>query len=317
MENQETKKTTGKGKAKANTEENKEQVQEQVIQPTEEKKETPDPVMVANKDIPLEGSTVVMTELLIKKQSDERIAVVIPYVRAYAQGKELKFALASLQMFLKAEFKVVIIGDREEWFSDEVIHIAHECCSENPQTDVLEKLKVAIASDEVSEKFIWSNDDIYLVSPVTMADLEVLKVKGLLNPKTFSGTYKENIERTIELLSSTEYSYPKRDYATHMPVVYHKEFFVDLLEELPEILNGGYLLSSLYFNLGYGDHVPIMLNWETDNWVLPVKSAKPDEKRFIDLIAKKKFLNNTPSGYSEFLEKWLEKKFPNKSIFEK
>jgi len=308
MEDQDKKKTTGKGKTKAKAEENKDQVQ-------------PTPVTNQNGDekggeIPV-GTTIPAITNQEEQQPDQRIAVVIPYVSEFAQGKELKFALASMQKHLKADFKVVIIGDREDWFSDEVIHITHECCSDNPQIDVLEKLKLAIESDQVSDKFIWSNDDIYLVSPVTMADLEVLKVKGLLNSKNFGGTYKENIERTIELLSSYDYPFPMRDYATHMPVVYHKECIVELIEGMPEIQNGGYLLSSVYFNVGYGDHIPIMLNWETDNWVLPVKSPSPDAKRFGELIVKKKFLNNTPSGYSKFLEEQLEKMFPDKSIFEK
>lgn len=86
-------------------------------------------------------------------------------------------ALRSFDKFLRFGVNVVIIGDREEWMSDVVTVIEHECVSDNPQIDVLEKLKLAIAADEVTDKFIWSNDDIYLVAPVMLAHIEVPKIK--------------------------------------------------------------------------------------------------------------------------------------------
>ena len=76
--------------------------------------------------------------------------------------------------------------------SDVVTVIEHECMSDNPQIDVLEKLKLAIAADEITDKFIWSNDDIYLVAPVMLAHIEVPKNKGILRPELYKGIYRDN-----------------------------------------------------------------------------------------------------------------------------
>ena len=149
----------------------------------------------------------------------DHTTVVIPYVKNKAQGNELKMALRSFDKFLRFGVNVVIIGDREEWMSDVVTVIEHECVSDNPQIDVLEKLKLAIAADEVTDKFIWSNDDIYLVAPVMLAHIEVPKNKGILRPELYKGIYRDNMERTVALLAD----FPKLDFGTHTPVVYEKQ----------------------------------------------------------------------------------------------
>ncbi len=246
-----------------------------------------------------------------------RITVAIPYVKSRTQGDELRFATASLQKNLRVPFNVVVIGDREDWFSDEIIHLPCECFSDNPQADMIEKLKMAIASEYVSEKFIWTSDNTYLVSPVTMADLEVLKVRGFLDPQDFSGTDRGNVVRTIDLMKPVLPELVPWDYATHTPVVFEKEQWVEIFEEFPDVMNGGYFLESLYFNLCYGDHIPVMLDWSKDPWLLPIKTKNPNKEAYDRLVKTKKFMTNSESAYSAFLVEQLMKLFPEKSRFEK
>lgn len=245
----------------------------------------------------------------------DHTTVVIPYVKNKAQGNELKMALRSFDKFLRFGVNVVIIGDWEEWMSDVVTVIEHECVSDNPQIDVLEKLKLAIAADEVTDKFIWSNDDIYLVAPVMLAHIEVPKNKGILRPELYKGIYRDNMERTVALLAD----FPKLDFGTHTPVVYEKQSLVDMFERFPELNTGGYLISSVYFNTLFPEFNPISsieLNWQSDNIALSIVSKQPDHKKFQELVSKKIFLNNAESGYSDFLMKYLLEMFPDKSEFE-
>lgn len=245
----------------------------------------------------------------------DHTTVVIPYVKNKAQGDELKMALRSFDKFLRFGVNVVIIGDREEWMSDVVTVIEHECVSDNPQIDVLEKLKLAIVADEVTDKFIWSNDDIYLVAPVMLAHIEVPKNKGILRPELYKGIYRDNMERTVALLAD----FPKLDFGTHTPVVYEKQSLVDMFERFPELNTGGYLISSVYFNTLFPEFDPISsieLNWQSDNIALSIVSKQPDHKKFQELVSKKIFLNNAESGYSDFLMKYLLEMFPDKSEFE-
>ena len=85
-------------------------------------------------------------------------------------------------------------------------------------------MELAITSELVSRDFVWTNDDIYFVSPVMLADIQVLKCIGELNPDKFKGIYSQNLQNTMALLDS--YKLPKNNFATHTPVVFNKERLV-------------------------------------------------------------------------------------------
>ena len=272
-------------------------------------------------ELPVEKEQVVATEVAndapgqsYTAVENDRVTIVIPYVKSKAQGKELMYALRSLERNFTPGANIVVIGDREDWFSDKVTVIEHICMSENPQVDVVEKLKLAIASEHVTDRFIWTNDDIYLLAPAILAHIQLPKIKGLLNPDKFNGLYSENMNRTIALLR--ENGYRLNDYGTHTPVVYDKCNLVGMFEDHPELLTGGYLLSSVYFNW-LGEVRPILLNWKQDQWAMSIVTQAPDPDLFDRLVADKFFLNNAESGYSPWLMSKLDELFPDKSSFEK
>src|SRR5690606_3374506 len=109
-------------------------------------------------------------------KSDEAITLVIPYLKSEAAGEELKYALRTWEANFEKKVNLVIIGDKEDWFSDDVVHIPHdghlidEDCGcdnpkkiRNPQADVAHKLMTAISAGAVDGDFILSNDDIFLL----------------------------------------------------------------------------------------------------------------------------------------------------------
>lgn len=250
---------------------------------------------------------------VLEKKAQDHTTVVIPYCKEFAQGRELLFALRSWYNNALFPANLVIIGDREDWFGEEVTVIEHQRTSDNPQIDTMEKLKLAIESSEVTERFIWTNDDIYLVNRVSLAHIEIPKVLGELNPSQFKGVYANNMSRTVMLLDKI--GLPKLNYGTHTPVLFEKPKLMEMLERFPEA-ESGVLFSSLYFNSQAFPAHPVVLNWKTDQFLLPVISQNPDEQKAKELLRRKVFLNNTVSGHSAWLEKFLEQMFPEPSIFE-
>lgn len=243
------------------------------------------------------------------------ITVVIPYLRAKSQGDELKFALRSIETHFRClNYNVVVIGDREDWFTDSIIHIDMPVISANPQEDVINKIKEILISDQVAEKIIWTNDDIYFISPVEVADIETLKIDGFLKDDGRSGIYSQNRVRTIDLLKQKKL--PIRNFATHTPVLYRKSLLIELFEVIPELHEGGYLFSSVYFNFHYPHHRPAQTDWKTDNWSLRLISANPNAALFTKLISTKKFLNNAEQGYSQLLVHYLSNTFTEPSKYE-
>lgn len=296
------------------------------------KKVVNEPEIVEEKNIPLPESDIITEDNIINSEVPEfslmpgldpdrppvhspALSVVIPFLAKAAQGKELLYALRSMEKYFREDFRVIIIGDRPEWISEEVIHIPHSCISKNPQIDVIDKIKTVVGSEEVNEKFIWTNDDIYFVSPVSLADIATLKIVGDLKNMPKAGTvYATNREKTIALLEAAKL--PTLNFETHLPVEFEKEKIVQLFEEFAQLQEGGYLFSSVYFNRFFPDWKPILLDWTKDNWMLRVVSSNPDPALFRKFVNMSKFLNNSENGYSPFIEKYLETKFPEKSKFE-
>ena len=250
---------------------------------------------------------------VLEKKAQDHTTVVIPYCKEFAQGRELLFALRSWYNNALFPANLVIIGDREDWFGEEVSVIDHQLTSDNPHIDTMEKLKLSIESSEVTDRFIWTTDDIYLVNRVSLAHFEIPKVLGELNPSQFKGVYANNMSRTVMLLDKI--GLPKLNYGTHTPVLYEKSKLMEMLERFPEA-ESGVLLSSLFINSQAFPALPVVLNWKTDQFLLPVISQNPDEQKAKELLRRKVFLNNTVSGHSAWLEKFLEQMFPEPSIFE-
>jgi len=263
-----------------------------------------------------QDSSVIEQHFKSANDHKPEFTIVIPYLKTKAQGEELKFALRSIEVYFRyMNYNVVVIGDREEWFDEDmIIHIDAPVISNNPQEDVINKIKEILLSEDVSDNIIWTNDDIYFVSPVEPCDIQTLKIDGNLKDDGRTGIYSDNRRKTIDLLKSKKL--PVRNFATHTPVMYEKNKLIELFEAIPELNEGGYLFSSVYFNFHYPHHKPAQTDWKEDNWSLRLISANPPLNVFNKLVATKKFLNNAEQGYSTVLTDYLKKTFTESSKYE-
>lgn len=242
--------------------------------------------------------------------SDACISVVIPYCKEYAQGNELLFAIRSWYKNARFPFHIFVIGDYEDWMDGEnVTWIDCPRVSDIPSVDTLHKLHEILTYTAVTERFVWTNDDIYLMNPVSVPHIVLPKVLGPLNPKGYNGHYRAAMERTIEML--TEAGLPLLNYGTHTPVMFKKSNLKALLPGDDVNAKAGVLFTSLYFNSVNTAH-PARLDWRTDPFLLPVVSKAPNEKLVNELLRNKVFMNNARSGYSPWLESFLSRRFPDK-----
>lgn len=243
--------------------------------------------------------------------------VVIPYKASMAQGPELMFALRAWEKNFPQLDQVIIIGDSPNFQTSELVKvIAITESSDNPQIDVALKMAAAIASPEVPDEFIWSNDDIYPTTQLTEADVKLLTAKGRLKEGKSDRQYNINRVNTIDALK--EAGYDVFDYATHTPVVFEKVNLAKILEDF-DCFKVGHLISSLYFNVHFDGVVPIIVHDGKEatygNYIAVVsRSGVP-----IDLVKsearRRKFLNNQDPGWP-VVHQYLKKAFPQKSAFE-
>jgi hypothetical protein len=254
----------------------------------------------------------------ILSDTEQQVTVCIPYVKALAQGNELQLALRGWDLNFRENFNVVIIGDREDWMNDLVHVIECERISKNPPLDVVNKMLLAINSDQVTEKFIWANDDQYLVSPCMLADFEILKCAGRLGETDFgSSLYQQNKAKTAALLLRENLS--TIDFSTHIPVVFEKQKLKEVIEKY-NLVEDPHLVTTIYHNYWFPGFVPynseIPEALENDNLKVGVYRKGADLDRLKRLIPRKKLVSNSESGWSPKLSEILNSFFSFKCKFE-
>ncbi|WP_286753882.1 MULTISPECIES: hypothetical protein [Sphingobacterium] len=264
---------------------------------------------------------------IIQTDGQQPIAVVIPYLKSEAAGEELRYALRSWADHFLADHRIIIVGDREDWFSPEITHvpldpvlILEDCnCAapaevRNPQADVTHKILTLIASGEVTSDFILTNDDIYLAGPTSLIDIQVLKAFGDLEDHA-KGTslFCENSLRTKQALAKEGLS--THHYGTHTPMFVNAEILAEVIEKF-NATEKGFLLTSLYFNYRFPDARPIQITGNIKDSVLAsVYRDSVEPAMMWDIFQQRKFINCNSKGWLS-VKNVIAKVFPQPSRYE-
>lgn len=150
----------------------------------------------------------------------KELSVVIPYKESGTE--ELRYALRSLKNIPHG--KVVILGDMPDWATN-VIHIPRDA-QHYRYKDVDQMIQKACRDERVSEDFILTNDDIFIMKPME----ELPKwYKGLLiddykkhAARQPNSIYSRSIATTNRFLRARGIRHPKA-YNCHIPVVMNKQ----------------------------------------------------------------------------------------------
>lgn len=233
--------------------------------------------------------------------NSQKVSVVIPYKKSESQGKELMLAIQGWRRHFKENMRLIVIGDREDFFDADILHIPHECNTDNPPLDIVAKLKELFTVCPEIEYFVLTNDDIYPVNDFDLVEVQFLKCDGLLtDPKSVGTTYAKNRQKTLELLRKE--GKPIFDYGCHTPILMHTEQLLDLFEKY-DMEKNSYLVSSLYFNTYFPARVPLRLNLESDNIKVGVYRKTANLQRLLELMKRKIWVNNSQSGWTPEFEK--------------
>lgn len=161
---------------------------------------------------------------------------------------ELRMSLRSAEENLSSFGKVWIVGHLPEWIQN-VEHIPAYDDYNIPDRNILEKIKIACRHPEVSEDFLFINDDHFILS----------YFKTETFPYYYHGTLEEYVKRrpasgdaygkraknTMEYLQKK--GFPTKHFDIHYPIIYNKTKFLEVMDM--EWANGpGYILKGIYAN---------------------------------------------------------------------
>lgn len=160
------------------------------------------------------------------------------YVHSATEGEELRYSIRSVFANYLGPARIWVVGDKPDWYQG--LHISLPRVQSKHGRARLDRAfkfhQIATAAQEIADRFVAMQDDIYLVNPVTYFDLNRRWVIGYpMTPESVANWnprkgYLRQKRRTAERLF--ERGLPEvHDYSTHTPKFYYKEDLRRVIED--------------------------------------------------------------------------------------
>lgn len=177
-------------------------------------------------------------------------SVIIPLASgtfaSHTQDVELRYALRSVEKYLKGYGDIFIIGQAPRWIKNvTVIPATDNDKIYYKERNIFNKIMLACQDSRVSEDFLFLNDDHFLLSEFEAGEFPKY-YQGLLIDELVRKTefiYRNTLINTIEALKFKERWF----FDVHCPIVYNKQKF-QTLDEYDWGKKYGYCIKSLYGN---------------------------------------------------------------------
>lgn len=235
----------------------------------------------------------------------DKIDVIIPLGKGSVwNDNELRYSLRSIEQFVGNIGNIYVVGMQPEWLKNVIkvdhpdIHISSKFRNQN----ILQKVLYVIDHYEVSNDFIFTNDDIFFLGDIDPNEIhnftdctmqEYLDRNPLLN-----GIYKRAFLATIQYLR--EHNLPMQHYDNHTPIIYNKFKFKKIFEDIKHEI----VIKSIY-----GNSITPFIE---DN-----KHFKPLSLQQIENQNKgQKFFSVSDKALNDDMKNYIENKFKNKSKYE-
>lgn len=217
--------------------------------------------------------------------------LVIPY-RLVHQGAELRFALRSIEAYLKGYDDVYLVGDKfPKWYKGKTIYCPEETAKSS--LNILNKCIKAGEIREVGEVFLQWQDDIFLTEEMHVKDIKYW----------FEGTIEEAADKAMGRYSlictntGMKLGGSALYYDIHTPIVYDVKTLKSIKSEFRKQL----LVKSMYCQRKGVTGTPMK----------DIKLTEPYERVEI----KSPFFSIGP-GLDPTIIEMLEGMYPNKSTYE-
>lgn len=218
--------------------------------------------------------------------------IVIPYRRSYSE--ELKYCLRSLVNIPHKE--VFVIGDKPD-FNVRYIYSPQKS---DVASNTFKSLNLACRTPEISDDFIWTSDDIFIMNPLKKLPIhhrgEFRRIIQAYDNSHKFNYYTKRAKETYKRLKALGVANPL-SYELHIPFVINKKKWLQISPEI----NGRYNKLSMYGNL---------------NKIGGTK-ARDVKVRQKDWIPESNFISTYDSTFgTNQVGKLIRERFPERSIYE-
>lgn len=157
------------------------------------------------------------------------IDAVIPFRSEPRHGNiELYYALRSLRRHARGLRHIYLVGDPCPWEMEGVRHIPAGDIVNRPNYSIFAKTRVACTQEEISDPFLFSNDDIYLLRDVDIAELPNYYHNTIdQHTRSINNGYLLFVNNTKKIVGNNALWFD-----IHVPILYRKQRYIDKLAPL-------------------------------------------------------------------------------------
>lgn len=245
--------------------------------------------------------------------------LVIPIGKTPTWGEELKYILRSWDKNYEDLGNVFLIGEKVwikgkySWLQNVVIVDCNDPYRQNKDANIIRKVIKAIDTRKLSDPFIRTSDDQYLLEkvdnfkPVYSHDLKDKEIRWWNR----SSRWKNRLKNTFRTLQRRQK--PTFNYDVHFPLEVRHDFKT-IINKYYYINSAGYTINTLYFNNALRQHKKMeKIRVYIDR---PMKEAQI-RKEIKDMTFLTYSNKNNDRALNVELRKVIKNKFRAKSKFEK
>lgn len=232
--------------------------------------------------------------------------IVIPFRRSRNKDEELRYVLRSVSKHVAGHSKVYIIGDSPRWSYKNLVIVGVKNGSGSiekwHEKNIAQKLLLACRIPELSEDFLYHDDDEYLLQQFDGSYYH----KGSVWDG--NGNYAKTENNTQEFLIRRGHLEVINNFNVHCPRVFNKNKLARILEILDWRKPYGYQINTCYAVMNFIEGVCIE--------DIKFKSALPFELLMKRFGMNKRFFTLQDRAWNKAAVKLLNSLFPEKSIYE-
>lgn len=168
------------------------------------------------------------------------------------QNNELRYSLRSVHKYFTGLDKVVIVGHKPSFVTN-VLHIPCQDSFPGSQAfkerNICYKILRACAEEQISDRFLFMNDDYFFMRPIEVKKFPVYhkgKLEDSLSENMRENPYRHSLQNTYNILQALDC--PTFHYDSHVPIIYHKKRFIWAMSNVNWDVEYGYVIKSLYAN---------------------------------------------------------------------
>lgn len=173
-------------------------------------------------------------------------------------NNELRYSLRSVEKYIHGINNVYIIGQLPP-FLQNVKHIHFDDAFRWKETRIALKVLKACAHPDISEDFLFMNDDHFLLRHYQAENFPFYYKENLSDSartRRHFDSYRKSLTNTYAALDNK--GFQTYNFDVHCPIVYNKIMFREMFKTYPwEDTNYGYVVKSMYCNthLMSGPHI--------------------------------------------------------------